>query len=87
MESIEKFFDGLGLMTGEYAVQKRMVFGAVIGGFIVTYIKPDLMFQNGTPRQWAFTKNMGAVDDGTEPTLVPWWVVPVAGAIGAGVFI
>jgi hypothetical protein len=27
------------------------------------------------------------VDDGTEPTLVPWWTVPVLGAISAGVFI
>jgi len=75
----------MGLMTGEYAVPKRMIVGALAGAFIVTYFKPSMMFEGGEPRPWSVTTKTG--DTGVEPTSIPWWAVPVAGAFIGGVLI
>jgi len=53
VSGLERFFDGLGLMTGDFAIQKRMIIGALIGGFLVTYIKPSIMFEGGKAKPWA----------------------------------
>jgi len=87
LESInymESFFDKFGLMTGDGAVIRRMALGAIIGSLVITYIKPDYMFQNGLPRPWS------ALSNGSEElsaTRVPWFAVPVGLAVLFGVFI
>jgi len=82
----ERFFDGLGLMTGEYAIPKRMVVGGLLGAFVVTYFKPELMFENGQPRPWNMVSD-AKTPNAPNPTSLPWWTVPAAGAFIGGVLI
>jgi len=84
LDAAERFFDGMGLMAGDYAVPKRMMIGALLGAFVVTYFKPGLMFESGQPRQWALWKSP---DDASTPTALPWWTAPLAGAAITGVLI
>ena len=55
VSGFERFFDGLGLMTGEFAISKRMIVGGLLGAFVVTYFKPSYMFESGQPRPWSLT--------------------------------
>jgi hypothetical protein len=71
---MEKNLDKVGLMTGDNAIKKRFIFGAVLGGILVTYIKPSCMFDNGVPREWKLFHKEG---DGITPTWFPWWTVPL----------
>jgi hypothetical protein len=84
IDGAERFFDGMGLMTGDYAVPKRAVIGLLVGGFLVTYFKPALMFEGGQPRQWSLLQTQG---DASTPTAVPWWSLPLAGAVIAAVLV
>ncbi len=85
VEGLERFFDGMGLMTGNGAIPKRMIIGAMIGGFLITYFKPKVAFEAGQPRPWVLSSADGSI--GPEPTYVPWWVAPVSGAVVGGVLI
>lgn len=86
VDTVEKTLTPLGLMTGEYAIPKRMLFGGVIGGAVVSWIKPPQMFTGGRPRPWsAFQKVADA--NGLEPTSTPWFLGPIAGAFVFGVLI
>lgn len=80
----ERFFDGMGLMTGEAAIPKRMMVGALAGAFLVTYFKPSLMFEAGRARPWGLTAPSNSELD---PTMFPWWFVPIIGAFVGGVLI
>jgi hypothetical protein len=82
IESTEKALDGIGLMTGNNAIQKRIAFGAIIGGLLVSYIKPDFMFENGVPRPW---KVFPDKNNPITPTWIPWWIAPVLFAFFFGV--
>jgi len=82
--NLEKNLDKVGLMTGDNAVKKRFVFGAVLGGILVTYIKPSLMFENGVPREWKIFHKEG---DGITPTWTPWWMVPLLFSMFFGLFV
>ncbi len=84
VSGLERFFDGMGLMTGNGAIPKRMIIGAMIGGFLVTYFKPQVAFESGMPRPWTL---MSDGKSGPDPTLVPWWMAPTAGAVVGGVLI
>lgn len=84
IDSAERFMDGMGLMTGEYAIIKRAAFGALIGAFIVSYLKPDIMFESGQPRPWALT---AGTDNAGESTMFPWWMGPLLGGVITGVLI
>jgi len=86
VDGVERFFDGMGLMTGEYAVPKRMVVGGLIGAFLVTYFKPSVMFEAGRPRPWSIMSDANTMDS-PAPTSIPWWVAPAAGAFIGGVLI
>jgi hypothetical protein len=82
--SFEKFYASLGMMDGGSASLKRLLFGAVIGGILVTYVKPSFMFNpDGTAKTWVFFSE-GEEDDST---VVPWWIVPTFTGIYSGVFI
>jgi len=83
IDGFESFFDGLGLMTGEFAVPKRALIGALAGGFLVTYFKPASMFENGNPKYWS----MIASEKDGPTTMIPWYAAPVAGAFIAAVLI
>jgi hypothetical protein len=84
VDGFERFFDGLGLMTGEGAITKRMVIGSLAGAFIISYFKPSSSFEAGRPRPWILLSNG---KDELEPTYFPWYWAPVAGAIVGGVLI
>ena len=81
IDRFESALDGIGLMRGPMAIPKRLVFGAILGGLVVTYIKPNFMFVDGQPREWSVTSE----DD--DATLFPWWSLPIVGALLFGVFI
>lgn len=81
IDKVEAVFAPLGLMTGDYAIPKRMITGALIGSLIVSYIKPESMYFQGQPRPWSLlTTDENA---GAPPTNFPWYF---AGFIGAFVF-
>ncbi len=84
VDGLERFFDGMGLMTGPGAIPKRMIIGAMAGGFLITYFKPKIAFETGLPRPWILTADGNG---GPDPTFVPWWTAPVAGAVVGGVLI
>lgn len=84
VSGLERFFDGMGLMTGNGAIPKRMIIGAMIGGFLVTYFKPKISFEAGQPRPWVLFSD-GSL--GPEPTVAPWWMAPATGAIVGGILI
>jgi hypothetical protein len=84
IDGAERFFDGMGLMTGSMAIPKRMMIGGLVGAFLVTYFKPSAMFEAGKPRPWSM---FGGSDKGPETTLIPWWSVPALGAFIGGVLI
>jgi hypothetical protein len=87
VNTVEQTLLPLGLMTGTYAVPKRMVFGAVVGGAVVSWLKPGAMFSpDGRMRPW----NVSQPDpgcDGVLPTNTPWWIGPGIGAFLFGVLI
>lgn len=85
IDTLERFFDGMGLMTGEGAIIKRILFGAVLGGFLVTYLKPALMFENGVPRPFSLITS--PTETGIKPTMLPWWSAAVVGAFISGFLI
>lgn len=78
---IETFFDSLGLMRGSSAIMKRGVFGALFAGFLITYLKPGIMFSDGKARPWSL------LSDDPDATMIPWYIVPLIGAIFSSVFI
>ena len=82
--SFERFFDGMGIMTGEFAVGKRLIIGSLFGGFLISFVKPDIMFEHGQPRPW---KLLPGNTNGADATWIPWWSVPILFAILFGVFI
>ena len=83
VDTLEKTLLPLGLMTGDYAIPKRMLLGAALGGFLVTWVKPTIMFApDGTARPWMF---LGG--NGPETTSFPWFFVPIIFAVLLGVFI
>jgi len=81
---VEAPLASIGLMSGENAIQRRFIFGAVLGGLLVTYIKPECMFENGVARPF---KAWTPTDDGIRPTWLPWWSVPVVFSIYFSMFI
>lgn len=87
VNTVEQTLVPLGLMTGEYAVPKRMGFGLVLGGMVVSWLKPSPMFSpDGRIRPWTvFQMDPGC--DGVLPTNTPWWIGPVVGAFLFGVLI
>lgn len=83
VDGVENVLSPFGLMTGEYAVAKRIVVGALLGGLLITWIKPDLMFSpNGKPKPWKLLDPQA--EDATQ---VPWYFVPFLFSIILGVFI
>jgi hypothetical protein len=84
-DKVEKTLLPWGLMQGEYSVLKRMVLGAGLGGLVVTWLKPGIMFTiTGEPRPWSMLDNNQV---GPTPTAVPWWFGPIIGAFVLGVLI
>jgi hypothetical protein len=83
VSGFERFFDGLGMMKGNNARSKRFVFGALVGGILVTWLKPASMFsKDGSAKTWAFL-----ADPEEESAMVPWWLVPTISGIFSGIFI
>lgn len=75
IDGAERALDGLGLMTGDMAIPKRFLFGALLGAFLVTYIKPTSMFEAGKAKPWSL---MVGPDAAADATPVPWFMVPIA---------
>jgi hypothetical protein len=85
---IEDVLRPVGLMEGDNAVLKRMVVGSIAGGLAITYIKPNLMFDaRGNAREWSLFVDGNDKERLKEATMVPWYVVPFAGALFLGVFV
>jgi len=71
------------LMSGSYAVPKRMLVGALAGAFIVSYAKPSMMFlETGLPKAWSLLS-----PDDENSTSFPWWTAAIGGAAILGVFV
>ncbi len=86
VDTIEQTLRPLGLMSGENAIPKRMAFGGVLGGMVVSWLKPAAMFSaDGRPRPWKWLDNTAS--NGIEPTNTPWFLGPVVGAFFFGVLI
>lgn len=85
IDTFEAVLAPLGLMTGEYAIPKRMITGALLGSLVVSYIKPDSMYFQGQPRPWTLL----TTDEkyGPPPTNFPWYFAGLAGAFVFGVLI
>jgi len=79
-DSVESFFDMLGLMRGNWAIVKRFAFGASIGAIVMLWLQPRFSFYRGQFRPW---KALG--DRGDVPaTWVPFWsIVLVSGLLPA----
>lgn len=77
----------LGLMQGNYAIQKRIILGGVIGAALVSWIKPTFMFSStGMPKGWAFWHS-DTDGDGLETTWFPWYGASAIGALLLGGFV
>lgn len=76
---IEEVFNSLGMMTGGGAIFKRIIIGGIIGGILVTWIKPDIMFTEGVARPWAMLEPGNA-----DATQTPWYTAVVAGGFVTG---
>lgn len=76
----EKFFDSLGMMTGEYAIPKRFLFGVIAGGSILFLAQPSFMFtEDGSMKPWnLITKG---TEEEKKSTWIPFWM----GALAIGV--
>lgn len=84
---VEQTLTPLGLMSGDNAIPKRMFAGALLGGAVITWIKPRWAFtDDGRPKPWSFLEHPGQTC-GTEPTSTPWILGPVIGAFVMGVLI
>lgn len=82
---VEKTLLPWGLMNGEFCIAKRMILGAGLGGMLVTWLKPTIMFTpNGEARPWSALDNSAG---GPPPTSLPWWFGPIIGAFLLGVLI
>jgi len=83
LEQLEMLLDKVGLMTGDYAIIKRLVLGGVLGSLLVTWIKPRLMFTDtGKALPWTLF-----ADPEEKSTMLPWFFVPAFFAFFFGVLI
>lgn len=78
---LEDFLDFFGLMRGDYAPTKRIVFGTLLTACTLSYLEPSLTHINGQPRPWKL------LDNSQTSTWTPWWLL--SGSVGfvLGVFI
>jgi hypothetical protein len=84
--TVEQILAPMGLMEGDNAVAKRMAFGAVVGGAVVSFFKPSGMFDEaGNARPWSL--QVGQNYTGPTPTSFPWWTASVVGAFIFGTLI
>jgi len=87
VDTIEATLRPLGMMDGENAIPKRMFAGALLGGAVITWIKPRWAFtDDGRPKPWKVLEMPGQTC-GTEPTNTPWMIGPLLGAFVMGVLI
>ncbi len=83
LPSIEKGFDGLGMMQGSFAPVKRAVFGAAVGYIIGEALRPPWSHtSSGQKRPWIYLSG-----ESSSATLIPWWAHPLAGAVICGILI
>jgi len=83
LEELEMLLDKVGLMTGDYAIMKRLVLGGVLGSLLVTWVKPRLMFtETGKALPWTL---FAQPDE--QSTMLPWFFVPGFFAFFFGVLI
>lgn len=82
--SADSALDSFGLAYGHYAPGKRALFAAVATTTVLFLAKPSFAFDDeGNPRPWAhFPPNVVG-----KSTQLPWWLVTLAAATVAGVFI
>ncbi len=84
VDTTERVLAPLGLMTGEYAIPKRMITGGLVGALIVSYLKPSSMYYHGQPRPWSL---LTGDDSSIPPTNFPWYFASLIGAFILGVLI
>lgn len=77
---LEKSFDFLGLMRGDWAILKRFIFGAGIATIAIMWVQPNFAFVGGQFRPW---KALSDSED-VPSTWFPWWMaVSLIGLIPA----
>lgn len=48
LDRAENILDGFGLMTGDYAPAKRFLVGSLLGGVLITWLKPSYAINPST---------------------------------------
>lgn len=87
--TVEAVLEPLGLMSGDFAIPKRLLFGAVVGGLVVVLLKPSAMFDpEGNARPWGFMLSAEQQKASSTPaTSTPWIFGPIFGAFVFGALI
>lgn len=79
----EKVYGALGMMEGDSAPAKRLLFTAIMATGAVYAIRPSSSFdKNGRPRPWAITS-----PNHPHKTHLPWFLYAVAGGMFGGFFV
>lgn len=76
----EQMFMTLGLTTPA----RRFAAGSLATGGALVALQPDLMFEDGQPRQWSALTS--EADSAVSTTIVPWWMASVGVGAWLGMF-
>lgn len=82
-DAVEGVYDSLGMMKGESAPAKRLLFTGAVAGGLAYAIKPSASFdEKGQPRPWALTSPQHP-----RRTFFPWFFWAGIGGLVGGFFI
>lgn len=82
-DAVEGVYDSLGMMKGESAPAKRLLFTGALAGGLAYAIKPRASFdEKGNPRPWALTN-----PSHPRGTYFPWFMYAGIGGLVGGFFV
>lgn len=82
-DAVEGIYDSLGMMRGESAPAKRMLFTAAVGGGLAYAIKPRVSFDaKGNARPWVLSSPQHP-----NATAFPWFLWAGIGGLIGGFFV
>lgn len=80
MADAQQIFATLALTTPA----RRFAAGTLVTGGLLIALEPQIMFQDGQPKQWSML--VGEEDTDIGVTLVPWWMAAVGVGATLGLF-
>ncbi len=82
-EPIEQGLDSIGLMQGQSAPARRLVFGFALGSALTYIVRPSSMYNpDGSPRSWSVLDPEAA-----DKSPVAWWMPGAALGGFMGLFV